>query len=283
VDFLGTKAKNDLSQITAADVSAFRDKLASRLSAGTANIALKIVRAAFSEAVRQSVVVTNPAGHVKVLSKRGAESEQRRPFTLPELKKILEIANDEWRGIILVGLYTGQRLGDVARLTWQNLDLATGELRLMTRKTGRHQIIPLSLPLRRYFEELESTDDPKAPLFPHAISKLARAKNGESGALSNGFREILESAGLAEARPQDHSKRGTGRSSRRVTCELSFHCLRHTATSLLKNSGVSDVVARELIGHDSAVVSQSYTHIESSTLRKAVDLMPDVVPAKRKK
>jgi integrase len=153
----------------------------------------------------------------------------------------------------------------------------------VTRKTGRRQVIPLAAPLQRHFESLDSTDDPKAPIFPNAASTLTMAKNGESGALSNAFREILESAGLAEIRPKDHSKQGQGRSARRNTSELSFHCLRHTATSLLKNAGVSDVVARDIVGHDSVAVSRSYTHIESATLRKAVDLMPDVAPLKAKK
>ena len=33
--------------------------------------------------------------------------------TLPELKRLMELADDEWRGMILFGLYTGQRLGDM--------------------------------------------------------------------------------------------------------------------------------------------------------------------------
>jgi len=144
-------------------------------------------------------------------------------------------------------------------------------------------VIPLAAPLQRHFEELDSTDDPKASLFPNAATKLATAQNGESGALSNAFREILESAGLVSSRPKDHSKQGQGRSARRITSELSFHCLRHTATSLLKNAGVSDVVARDIVGHDSVAVSRSYTHIETKTLRRAVDLMPDVVPVNGKK
>jgi len=42
------------------------------------------------------------------------------------------VANDEWRSLILFALYTGQRLGDLARLCWSNLDLVKGEVRLVT-------------------------------------------------------------------------------------------------------------------------------------------------------
>jgi hypothetical protein len=48
------------------------------------------------------------------------------------------MANDEWRSMILFGLYTGQRFGDIATLTrLNNLDLVRGELRLSTQKQAR--------------------------------------------------------------------------------------------------------------------------------------------------
>ena len=31
---------------------------------------------------------------------------------------MVDVADPEWQSMILFGLYTGQRLGDVARLTW---------------------------------------------------------------------------------------------------------------------------------------------------------------------
>jgi integrase len=45
--------------------------------------------------------------------------------------------SDVSAGSILFGLCTGQRLGDIATLRWNDLDLARGELRLSTRKTGK--------------------------------------------------------------------------------------------------------------------------------------------------
>jgi len=52
--------------------------------------------------------------------------------------------------------------------------------------------------------------------------------------------------------------------------------LRHTATALLKRVGASDVVAREIIGHDTAAVSRTYSHIDIATLRTEMDKMPDL-------
>jgi hypothetical protein len=42
---------------------------------------------------------------------------------------------------------------------------------------------------------------------------------------------------------------GKGRAQAREPSELSFHSLKHSAVRMLKASGVSDFIAREIIGH----------------------------------
>lgn len=268
--YLGTKANRDLLQVTAKEFVSFRDFQAAKLSANSVNICLKVLRAAMAQAVRDGLIDTNEAARVSLLKRE--DKFQRRPFTLPELRRILEVADEEWRGLILFGLYTGQRLGDLTMLTWQNLDLERRELRLSTEKTGRRQIIPLSKQLVQYVDSLPAGDNPKAPLFPRAYT--AATDGTTSGRNSKQFNAILVQCGLARA--QKHQGTGKGRSARREQNELSFHCLRHTATSLLKNAGVSEVIARDIIGHESAAVSANYTHVDEATKRKAVDLLPDI-------
>jgi integrase len=73
---------------------------------------------------------------------------------MEELKKILKVANEEWQGMVLVGLYTGLRLGDIANLTWANIDMQNQQLTVATRKTGRSQNLPIAKPLLRHLESL---------------------------------------------------------------------------------------------------------------------------------
>ena len=200
---------------------------------------------------------------------------RRRAFTMAELRLILGACNAEWRGLVMFGLYTGQRLGDCAGLTWDNIDAVSGELRIITGKTDRSMSIPLAEPLAAYISTLPAGDKSGAPLFP---GMAALVKSGGTGTLSRQFSEILAGIGLADKK--DHKGGGTGRDSRRASGGLSFHCLRHTATSLLKNAGVSDVVAREIIGHDSESISRVYTHISKDTLRKAMKSLPNVMDTK---
>ena len=51
---------------------------------------------------------------------------------------------------------------------------------------------------------------------------------------------------------------------------------RNVHLAKLKNAGVSDVIARDIIGHESEAISRNYTHIETETKRLALDSMPDV-------
>ncbi|HVU35703.1 MAG TPA: site-specific integrase [Opitutaceae bacterium] len=272
VEHTPAKAHLGLQYLTSADVAAFRDRSAAKASAKTANNKLKIVRTMLQTAWRDGYILENPAAKVSPLK---TEDSIRRPFTMDELKKVLAIATDEWRGMVLVGLYTGQRLKDVATLRWCNVDLERNEITLTTSKTKRRQFIPLARTLQTYFTNLDAPDDPRAPVFP--VSCALVEKDRDVGRLSQQFYELLVTAGLATARLGKDESRGVGRKGPRLRNELTFHSLRHTATSLLKNAGVSEAVARDIIGHDSEPISRHYTHIEASAMREAPDRLPDVL------
>jgi integrase len=270
LNYAGSRTARDIAHLTVKEITGLRDHLTKSLSPNSANYTVKVLRAMLNQARRDGFVETNEASRVTLIQR--VRKFERRPFTLPELKRILAAANDEWRGMILFGLYTGQRLGDIALLTWANVDLQQQELIVTTQKTGRRQIVPLSKPLLEYVRNLPAGDNPNAPLFPKQYE--SKTRNPHGGPLSNQFYEILVAAGMAQTRT--HKSKGKGRDSKRQLNEISFHSLRHTATSLLKNAGVSDVVARDIIGHESAAVSQNYTHIETETKRVALAKLPDI-------
>lgn len=274
LEFLGSKADKDIAMVQSADISLYRDNLAKNLTVSTANMFLKVVRVCLGAAVKQNFLTANPASRVDKLKQRG--EAKRRAFTPEELKRILQAARDtEWQGLILCSLYLGgARLGDVARFTWRNIDLEKEVATFQTRKTARRHIIPLHPSLKAYLENLSSSDNPNSPIFPNSYEKAEK----RVGTLSNQFYELLVQAGLAEPRTHEASKKGRGVA--REMSELSFHSLRHTATTFLKACGVSDVLARELVGHESESISRNYTHLSTEDLRKAIEKLPDVTKAK---
>jgi integrase len=73
-------------------------------------------------------------------------------------------------------------------------------------------------------------------------------------------------------------RRGTGKGhdGRRARNEISFHSLRHTAVSLLKDAGIPEAVVMELVGHDSQQMSVHYTHVGFDALARAAAALPDL-------
>jgi integrase len=276
--FMGAKVGRNLVTLTADDVIRFRDTVAKQLSVTSTNMDLKVLRACLYAAVRQDLLEKNVAAHVATLKQRG--ESKRRAFTLAEVRRILsrcDEAGGEWRGLVLTAVYTGQRLGDIATLTWTQLDLAKGEISFVTQKTAKRLCLALAKPLRAYFESLPGVDDPKAFVFPNA----AAAAEKHTGTISTKFYdEILAPAGLVPVRPRkDYGRkdrsRVKGRDAKRIQSELSFHSFRHTMTTWLKTTGASHALAQLVVGHDSEVVSRGYTHLSSADTADAIARLPD--------
>ena len=83
--------------------------------------------------------------------------------------------------------------------------------------------------------------------------------------------------GILPALPRGHKSTDPGRNQ--AACEaseISFHSLRHSAVTMLKAAGVSDFIAREIVGHESAAVSRQYTHLTTDDKRAAMRRLPDM-------
>lgn len=144
LDFLGDRADRDIAYVHKRDLAALRDKTAAELSVSTANTDLKILRVAFHQAVIDGLRLDNPGAAVRTLEERkSSDAPERRPFTEKELKTLFAVAEGEWSGLILGGLYTGQRLGDLASLTGRRIDLQEELLTFRSQKTGRDMVIPI--------------------------------------------------------------------------------------------------------------------------------------------
>jgi integrase len=268
-DFLGeAKSNRDLATLHTNDIARFRDRELKERARATANLGVKVLRVALGEAVRQGLLTINPAQRVKLL--KSSSESKRRAFTLAEIKRILKacVHDVEWTGLVLFGLYLGQRLGDLAKLTWRAVNLETGEIAFTAKKTGRRVALPLVQPIGDYLASLPGNDNPDGFIFPGA------AKHKRTSRLSNEFRDILVDAGLVE--PRNYRTTTKGRGSAREASEISFHSLRHSAVTMLKASGLSDVFAREIVGHESSAVSRQYTHLTTDDLRNAMRNLPDV-------
>lgn len=273
LSFLGQRAAIDLADITREEIESFRDSLATKLAPKTVNHNVKVLKMLFRDARDRTLIVDDPTEFVKTV--KTEKVLNRRPFTIDEVRKILTHCDDEWRSMVLFGLYTGQRLGDIAKLRWNSVDLTKGVLALNTSKTGKRLNLPLHPDLHAHLKSLPAPIDSSLPIHPQAAETVASQKR--TSHLSNVFGRILTNAGFRNKRP--HRALGEGRDGKRAMNELTFHSLRRTATTLLHEAGVSQAVAMALIGHDSEDIHAIYVNVGEAAMREAAGKLPSISAA----
>ena len=268
---LGPRVQSGLASITPAHIRTFRDLLKSEgRAASTVNmIVSKILSAPLAKAVMLGYLQINPCKAVEGLKE---EKSEAGTFTLEQVAALAAAApNAEWRGFILAAFYTGQRLRDLANLTWAKVDLAKRMIFLDQQKQNAGVAIPIHATLQDYLLSLPASDDPKTPVFP---SLHGKAGSGRSG-LSEAFKRIMIKAGiLIEKRLESAGGLGRGRN------KLSFHSFRHSLNSAMANAGVPQEIRQKLLGHRDADTNKLYTHLDFPALRAAVDAIPSLIDKK---
>ena len=264
-DFLthiGTRAEASIAAVSPGDIIAFRNRLrAEGLSVATCNSIRSMLSAPFESARKLGFIPINPAAAVEPLKERTVKPG-REPFTAQEAARLVEAAEGDWRGAILLGATSGLRLGDVANLCWESVDLAGGLLRIETRKTGKSVVVPMHPDFAEWLS-VRPRGIGKAPVFPELAGKLIAGRRG----LSVQFRKIAEKAGITG---RVVTREGKGRTTNSKT----FHALRHSFISALANAGVASEIRQKLAGHSDSKVHANYTHHEVQTLRDAIEKLP---------
>ena len=86
----------------------------------------------------------------------------------------------------------------------------------------------------------------------------------------------MVTAGCCAAKPNTKKREKKGDVSREVN-PLTFHSLRHAAATWLRDAGVSESLAMELIGHDSVSVDRGYVHTNPQAMRDALNRLPSIL------
>lgn len=263
LSFLDTRAELRLEGLTTDDFLAYRDHLlAGGRSERTVNLTVrKILKRPFQAAWQEGLIVRNPITGVRHLRQQGAE---KGTFTPEQIVQLLAVAEGDWRGLILLGYYTGARLGDLARLKWESIDLAERSIAFTQKKTGTKIKVPIHAELLDYFLSCSVPDDGRKPLFPQLCKMPGPGKSG----LSMSFKRLMARAGIDDG----VARQRKGEAGRNVS-RLSFHSLRHSFTSALANAGVPAEVRRKLTGHADERSHGLYTHHEFQVIREALSAL----------
>ena len=256
----------DLAGVTADMIAEYLVCLRTDVCASTYNGRVCVLREIFRVLSAKAGLEDDPWEGVRL---RPDDSHSRRELTMEELRRLLAAAcksGTEWYKLVLIGIYTGLRLGDCCRLDWSQINLGEGVIQLVPRKTKRHHQRMVTIPIHQALGAAllgQQADNNKVgPILPTISEMYGRARWQVSHELSRVFR----AAHIAT------SIRIDGRNRR--TPEATFHSLRHTFVSFAANAGVPLHVVQSIVGHESTAMTRHYYHENLAALKSAVSAIP---------
>lgn len=269
----------ELAQVTSDAIAEYLSQYRCHHSASTYNGHVCILREVFRLLAEKAGLVSNPWAGVCLLAD---DSLSRRELTLEEVDRLYAVATrqgKEWKLLIMIGIYTGLRLGDCCRLTWDCVNLERGIIQVIPEKTKKHMHgRPVTIPIhdellmelqaiRERSTEFRDTNS-QFPASRYVNPQIAEAHMTTKWKVDEGLRRIFKSANITM------SVRVEGRCRKSVVA--SFHSLRHTFVSLSANAGVPLPVVQSIVGHCSTAMTRHYYHENEEALRKAVSAIPTI-------
>jgi integrase len=264
LEILGPEADRSLRLIAPFHIERFvNHRLDQGRAPKTISVDTRILGIAFHRAERYGYIDKNP---VPVIQLPKVVSTEREPFTYAEIEQLVAAASNlDWQTVILLGAYTGARLGDCVAATWEQVDAEHDLISLRQTKTGKPVILPIHPRLGRHLAHV-AEQHATGPLAPSLASKTPGGKHG----LSEGFKRIARRAGVDLRIVQ-----GKGRQQ---FAKRTFHSLRHTFVSALANADVPMEVSMAATGHVSADIHKRYWHLQQERLRRAIWKLADADP-----
>jgi integrase/recombinase XerD len=179
-----------------------------------------------------------------------------RALSRTELRSLFSISGKHsrllhgpWRTSVRLMLATGLRVGELCKVRVEDVSPDGATLRVHGKGSRDRVAYITDEALReelRYSLKYRRAYGPSAPLF---VNRLGRELRPESIRLR--LHRAAEAAGL----------------SRRITP----HMLRHTAATLLIETGIDIRIVQRLLGHSSIATTEIYTHISDETLRISLE------------
>lgn len=276
VAFDGGIGSMKLAQLSASKVGDLRDRLRTAgVSVPTVRKILATLHVMLEFAVSRDLIAVNPARRVRVIGPRGEGPKKVAPPSREVLRRLIAVADPDFRRVLILASATGLRAGELHALRWKHLDLKTGRVLVETRVDAYNEedvtksaagmrTLPLGADVVSMLKEwrLQSPYSDQGDLvFPNARGGYTCHGN----MVKRKFRPLFER--LASLHCQDPD--GHPPASKRFT----WHALRHFAISSWIDAGLTPKTVQTFAGHSSLQVTMDrYGHLfPSDDHKKAMD------------
>ena len=223
-----------LAELTPPFVAALRDKVAKQRGRRTANFVLAILSVAAEHGREHGYLVVNPVKGIKRVRRDKDAPTANRPWTRLECRVAIECLPPHISLVVALAMFTGLRQGDVLSLTYSAI--RDGRIWRRTSKTGQEIYLPLH-------------EDLKAMISAHTLGTAITIATNAAGRpwTSDGFRT---SFGKAMKSLEADGRIGPG---------LTFHGLRHTVGTMLREITDDLDLIRRWLGQSTLSMAQHYS------------------------
>lgn len=239
------------------------------ISQRTVHHVYSTLRTALNQAQRWNVVAHNPCANVERVAKgrsTGKAIDEAQAVSLLGM-----LAGDTLEYPTLLALMTGLRRGELLGLSWQDVDLEKGAVRV------RRSLEVVALHELRFKEPKTAKSSRTVALPAQTVGALKRHRAQRREHMMR-HRDVWVENDLVfpwlDGTPW-HPKRFSAAFHRRMKqlgVDVSFHGLRHSYASILLRAGTPLKVASEALGHSSvAITADIYTHVLGEIQRDAAD------------
>jgi integrase len=165
----------------------------------TWNDVLKLLRATFKHLHPHLNDGSNP---FHGLVTKATETVNREPFTVEEMKAILEAcADDDFiRPLIVTGMCTAMRRGDCCLLKWADVDAKEGFITVKTAKTGETVDIPMFPMLRDELARARTKVGKAKFCFPEAAEMYSNNPDGITWRVKQVLGRAMEQLAIANGK-----------------------------------------------------------------------------------
>lgn len=249
---IGNKAFREVSPF---DIEKIKSRMVKTDRSGrTIQYCLAVVRQIFNTAKFHGLYEGDaPTAKVK---RPKFDNKRLRHLTEDEVEKLLAALKVKsinlYRQAIL-SLYAGLRFGEIASLSWGDVDSNKGLLTLRDTKAGntRHAFFTERIKTE-VFDKLEP-GKPDELIFPDR-------KGRKAVQVSSVFLRTVKELGLNDEITDPRQK-------------VCFHSLRHTFASWCVERGVDLFQVSKLLGHSTIALTERYSHLRPGTLQEAVKVL----------
>jgi integrase len=221
-----------------------KQRIQQEINPSTINRELAVLRAIFNKAKQWEIIFNTPKIRLFKI-----DNSRLRYLTDKEYSDLLNISCEPLRSIIVIGVNTGMRRGEILNLKWQDIDFKQNLIVLWDTKNKEKRYVPMNKIVR---DTLINTNRSRNSdyVFPgkDGINHISEHY------ISHLFEKIIKKVGIKDFR---------------------FHDLRHTFASWLVMAGIDLKTVQELLGHKTFTMTLRYAHLSPEHQKMAVEILEE--------